>query len=261
MANELIFTHPSPKLKHRRLTVSIKPDQITWAYGLNTANYPTYGGEVVQILSCYIEDMMIAGTTRKYRELEQIYRFFIDYIQIATQGRRGTGSFDPRPIKMFYPERNWTFDIHPKKLPGFRYGRDIVAPQWTMLAAVAEPDQDLKAKIIDKAYAEAIQSDGHFKLFGRVTGDIGYETDDPFRTPFVTKKKPGSAARNAYGDLGDFYNHLIPAYLQGNFDDLAANYSRPTFFKQDIGRQAPGENSGTRQAQRTVDQGTGHGGN
>jgi hypothetical protein len=247
MPSELIFTHP----KAGKLTVDIKPDQITWSYGLNTVSYPTYGGEVVQILSCFIEDMVIAGTTRNYRKLEEIHRYFINYIQIATQG--GGGSFDPRPIQMRYPHRGWTFGIHPKGLPRFQYGRDVVAPVWMVVSAVAEPDQDLEAKVMDKAMMEAVESSGDFKLFGKVTGNIGYEPDDPFRTPFVTSKKPGTELRNAYGDLGDFYNKLIPAYLNSDFDELSADYSRPTFFKADIGRQKPGANPGTDQAQRTVD--------
>lgn len=244
MAKALTFFHPSKQLRKRRLTVDVKPDAISWSYGLNTANYSTYGGEVVQILSCYIDDLTIMGTTRSYHVLEEIYAYFIDYIQIATTNSGGA-SYDPRPIRVTYPHRDWTFDIHPKNVPKFIYGRDIVAPEWSVICAVAEPDQDMNAKVMDKAMMESVRSNGDIKLFGTVTGDIGYEPDDPFRTPFVTKKDPGSELRNAYGDLGDFYNSLIPSYLQGDFDELSANYSQPAFGKPTVGNQKPGANPGT----------------
>jgi len=225
---------------------------MEWSYGLNTANYQTYGGEVVQILSCFIEDMTISGTTNSYRQLEKIYAYFIDYIQIATTDAAGA-SYDPRPIIMHYPHRNWTFEIHPKSLPSFKYGRDVVAPTWTIVAAVAEPDQDMVAKIMDRSAIEALRSNGPIKLFGTVTGDIGYKSEDPFRTPFVdTGKKKGkdkedaenSGIRNMYGDLGDWFNNLIPSYLKGDFQDLAADYSQPAFGQPDLGQNKPGKTPG-----------------
>lgn len=229
MAHELIFQHPSSKFPDNELIVKTKPDQVTWSYGLNTANYPTYGGEVVQILSCYIEDLTITGASRNYKELERIYSYFIDYIQIATQGRKGHGSFDPRPMTMYYPERNWTFKIHPKAVPAFRYGRDVVVPQWTMTAAVADPDQDLVAKIMTKSQLDATRSNGQISLFGKVTGEIGFEAADPFRTPFVDGKTNNTdvAKAKALKGLGDSFNNLIPAWLKGDFGDISQEYSRP----------------------------------
>ena len=42
---KLKFSHP----KMDDLFVPVKPNEISWSYGLNTANYSTYGGEVIQI--------------------------------------------------------------------------------------------------------------------------------------------------------------------------------------------------------------------
>jgi hypothetical protein len=65
--DNLIFEHPSAE---GPLSVHVNPNQIEWSYGLNTANYPTYGGEVIQILSTFIDDMTVQGNVTTYhREL------------------------------------------------------------------------------------------------------------------------------------------------------------------------------------------------
>lgn len=227
MAGELIFTHPSKKIKG--LKVPIKPNEITWGYGLNVQTYPTYGGEVVQILSCFVEDMTVTGHVRSYRQLEKLYGWFIDYMQIATQ----KGEYDTRPVTMRYPHRGWTFKIYPKSLPSFKYGRDVVAPEWTLQAAIVEPDRELKENIMSEAQIEAVKDSG-VKLFGKVTGEIGFQPDDPFSSPDGARKaskqlkKDGSVSRDEYGNFADWYNNLIPSYLEGTFEDLSADYSRPS---------------------------------
>lgn len=246
MADQLIFTHPriSSSLK-----VQVNPNQIEWSYGLNTVNYPTYGGEVIQILSCYIDDMTITGNVKSYAKMEQIYRWFIDYIQLATQGLKGVGRFNVQPVSMFYKPRGWNFQIYPTRLPGFRYGRDVIAPEWTVQAAVVDPDQNLQEHIMTQAEIQSAY--GNLQLFGKATAEIGYESDDPFRTPDVQnvdkdkKLKKGTTSRNDYGKLADWYNNLIPAYLNNDFDDLTADYSKPAFLS--------GVNKGTADAKKAVD--------
>lgn len=246
MADQLIFSHPAI---NGSLKVPINPNQIEWSYGLNTVNYPTYGGEVIQILSCFIDDMTVTGNVRTYRQMEDIYRWFIDYIQLATQGLKGAGKFNIHPVSMFYRPRGWNFQIYPTQMPGFRYGRDVVTPEWTMQAAVVDPDQNLQEKIMNRAQIQA--SYGDLQLFGKATANIGFEPDDPFRTPDVQnankdkKLKKGNTSRYDYGKLADWYNNLIPSYLDNNFDDLTADYSKPTFLK--------GVNKGTADAKKTVD--------
>lgn len=240
----LTFSHPkmSPDL-----VVPVKPNEISWSYGLNTANYPTYGGEVIQILSCYIEDMKVTGHIRNYRELENVYSWFIDYIQKATQG----GHFNPIPVTMTYPHRGWQFQITPKAMPTFKYGRDVVAPEWTMTAAVVDPAQDdFKQAVMDQAAQSLVETEGKLKLFGTVTGDIGFVQDDPFRSPDAgnsqtnQKNLQQGGDRSDFNQVADFYNKLIPAYLQGDFSDLAADYSKPTFTQN----PNPGVNKGVQDA-------------
>jgi hypothetical protein len=228
---EITFTHPDIDLPPLR--VDVKPDSIYWNYGLNTANFPTHGGEVVQILSVYFDDLEITGTIRGYPELEKIYRWFLRYMHLATQGDSGHGSFNTEPVIMHYPERRWTFRLYPKALPGFKYGREVVAPTWKMIAAVDEPEAhangSLSSLIVDQTEKSFLQGEG-VELFGKATAQIGFNPDDPFSGPTTGQVKKGEV-RDAYGRLGDFYNKLIPAYLGGDFRDLAADFSKPSFLK------------------------------
>jgi hypothetical protein len=226
---EVQFEHP----KIGVLNVRTKPNAVEWGYGLNTVNYPTYGGEVVQVLSCYIEDMNIEGDVRTYREIEEIYGWFIEYMQLATQ----KGRHDETPVKFRYFERNWVFDIIPKGLPGFRYGRDVVVPSWRMQAHVDEPDFALTELILDEKGFTGLAAVEGFDPFGTVTGEIGYSEKDPFSAPDVTagNEFDPEKDRHDYTSIVDYWTSLIPSYLSGDFSALDANLSKPTFLKGDEG--------------------------
>lgn len=237
--SEVVFTHPDIDLPSLR--VAVKPDSIFWSYGLNTANYPTYGGEVVQILSVYFDDLEITGMIQGYPELEKIYRWFIRYFQLATQGNSGRGSYNTDPVIMNYPERQWSFRLYPKSLPGFKYGRDVVVPQWKVVAAVDEPNAhspgSLSSLIISDTTQKFIESEG-IQLFGKATAEIGFNRTDPFSgyTPQDYKK---GTVRDAYGKLADSYTKtFLPSYLTGDFKDLTADYSKPMFLRDAL---HPGE--------------------
>lgn len=222
--NEITFHHPSPQIK-RDLTVMVKPDQITWSYGLNTANYQTYGGEVVQILSMYVDDLIVQGTVGSYAELESIYKWFVDYMQIATQGHAGKEGYDTRPVTMTYHYRNWKFDIYPKNLPGFKYGREVVAPTWSLQAAVSEfPDSFQDSVLSDREFA-GIASEGGFDPFGTVTGEIGFKEDNPFSAPDAKK------GFKVLKDTKDWYGNLIKSYIEDNWDSITADYSIPKWMQ------------------------------
>lgn len=234
MAN-LLFSHPE---MDKDLAVQVKPNQIEWSYGLNVANFPTYGGEVIQILSAFIDDMTIAGNVETYRQLEDIYSWFIIYAQVATTGYEGSGKFDVRPVQMFYNERGWHFQIYPTGAPGFKYGRDVVAPEWTIKASVVDPAQAAIDAIMDQAAIEAATNKtGEPALFGKATGEIGFTPKNPFSDPEGNEGDLGKKNREKFlggenvkqgiEQLADNYNKLLPAYLEGNFEDLTADYSKP----------------------------------
>jgi hypothetical protein len=221
---EIIFTHPS---MGKPLMVKVKPDQITWSYGLNTKNYPTYGGEVVQILSMNVGDMQIKGTVGTYKETEEIYAWFIQYMQNATQGvqtRNNRKSYDTRPVEMQYPHRHWKFSIYPKSVPGFVYGRDVVAPTWELNAAVSEYSDNFKESIISDQMFAGEAAAGGFEPFGTVTAGIGFRENNPWSGP--TQEQAASVAEENQ-KIADHFNNLIPSFLGGDFSSTEANYSSP----------------------------------
>lgn len=219
---EVSFSHP---LMSADLNISVKPDQIVWSYGLNTQSYPTYGGEVVQILSVYFDDMIIAGTVSTVAEAERIYGWFITYMQYATQGR-DNNSHDQHPVVFTYPARNWQFSIWPKALPGFTYGRDVIAPTWTLEAAVKEPDATFADQIKDFATFQAAQT-GAVNLFGKATGNFGTTGDlenNPFASYSASPHNKGQTinqlATKALKALGDEYAGFVQAWASDDFTSL-----------------------------------------
>jgi hypothetical protein len=221
--SELIFTHPA--MTNRPLVIPIRPDQITWSYGLNTQTYPTFDGEVVQILSMYVGDMQINGTVSTYKQMEDIYSWFIQYMQNATQGGRGRVSkqYDSRPVEMHYLYRGWKFDIYPKSLPGFRYGKEVVAPTWQLTAAISEYSDNFRDSVLSEQMFAGEAAASGFEPFGTATGEIGYEESNPWSAPDANK-----ATRDAQlKKLEDHLVNLIPTYLDGSFKDLESSYSQP----------------------------------
>lgn len=210
MAN-VKFSHPLIDKTEGSLRITTGANQITWGYGLNTAVYPTYGGEVVQVLSAYTDDLTIGGDVKTYAQMEHIYHWFLKYMQIATQGEVGGVHFNEAPVTMYYPLRGWKLKIRPTSLPGFRYGREVVAPTWQLQASVAEEDPAMTAMTLDEASKRGFD-------FTRLHAGIGYDNENPFTDPAARHDKYNP--RQATKDISDFYTKLIPAYLAHDFDSL-----------------------------------------
>lgn len=218
---DVIFSHPAIDPQEGRLKISTGANQITWGYGLNTAVYPTYGGEVVQVLSAYTDDLRIGGDVKTYAQMERIYHWFLRYMQLATQPTAiNPEGYSEVPVEMYYPHRNWRLQIRPTSLPGFRYGREVVAPSWQLQASVVEEDQSMVALTMDQAIKNGF-------TFKTLHAGIGYDDENPFTDPAASKDlyDPEEMAT----DISDFYKSLIPSYLEGDFETLfGKNYgSKP----------------------------------
>ena len=228
--SEITFHHPAIK---NDLTVNVKPNEIVWAYGLNTVNYPTFGGEVVQILSIYVDDLSISGEVTSYREMEMIYKWFIDYMQKATQGNLNDQGFDSRPIKMTYHHRNWHFSILPKNLPALRYGTDVVAPTWALSAAVSEFDDRFQDSVLSNKDFTSLAVEDGFEPFGTVTAEIGYMEQNPWSSPTTKQYQKGDVTK--WNDQSKhFYGGILQSWLtKGDFKSLKADYSVPKWMQVD----------------------------
>lgn len=253
----VVFTHPNPQVG--RLVIDTGLDGAEWGYGLNTATFPTYGGEVVQILSVYIDDLTLMGTVSTYRQLEAIYSYFAAYLQVATQGKNPTPSTDVSsssssynlfPVYFSYPERNWNFRVIPKALPGFRKGRDVVAPTWQLSAHVIDdsPDLDLIKDGIKALETQKLIDGSTLTL----NGEISPRSGNPDTDPFQTFDQGQSQQAQAIQKYSDYYNSLIPSYSSGDFSALVGGVgSQPAFGQTSLGTnnqnavtvQTPGTNN------------------
>lgn len=236
---QILFDHPTVGTLEMN---NINPNSIEWSYGMNTQSYPTYGGEVVQILSCYIDDITITGDLRLYSDAENVHAYFINYMQAATQGTGHANSprFDTTPVKFTYVERGWTFDIYPKSLPAFKWGRDVIVPTWTVTAAVSEVGNEITDILVDQALQSYMAGQG-VEFFGTATAGIGFKEDNPFSGLISEDQKD-------INKLADFFNNLIPAYMESDFSDLTASYSKPAFLARRGNNSSSNDvNTGTRQ--------------
>lgn len=234
----LSFVHPVAG----ELQIFTGMDKISWGYTLNTANFPTYGGEVIQILSCFVEDLEISGTLRSYQEMQALHDYFYKYIKDAAGVDNNTGhDRDETPIVMSYPHRNWLFNIIVTDVPGYRRATELVAPEWQIKAFVVDRGLDvanLEETLIEEASIKLSlnSSDPNFTANFGLEGKIRF-TDSLFSDP--KGKSPGEIAGldeskfdpdTNLKQLGDYFHNLLPSYLQGDFDTVIQGIgSKPTF--------------------------------
>jgi hypothetical protein len=245
--SEVIFNHS----KTGRLVIPIGMNGISWAYVLNTASFNTYGGEVVQILSCYIDALTIEGDVKRYKDAEEVYEFFAKYFTAATQGASAEhqgqqGVFEQEPMTLEYPDRGWTFWIQPMSAPGFLYGNEVVVPKWRMKAWIVDRglnNEELKRYVGEFAQKQIAELGGRFNLTGELSPVSGDPANNPFIAPLVPKvSEPNSKGQITFepvkaeevmtnvGHLADFYTSLIPSYLKGDFADVTqVSGSSPIF--------------------------------
>ena len=181
-STQLIFHHELIN-NGEPLVVRTGIDEISWAYALNTAQFPTYGGEVVQILSVYIDDLEIEGTIRTYAEAEMIYSFFMKYFTVATQGseQADQDKYTQVPMIMEYAHRGWIFELQPKEAPGFTYATETIAPKWSLKAHVGDKTPDVK-KLQDLVVQELVSKE-QFSLKGIISLEGGQPGQNPFVAP------------------------------------------------------------------------------
>src|SRR5687768_5528619 len=66
MAVVFSYTHTGlPDKPRRTLRLRHNPYEVNWTYNLNTQTYPTYAGEVIQVLSVNIDKLTIQGQLGK----------------------------------------------------------------------------------------------------------------------------------------------------------------------------------------------------
>jgi len=191
----ITFRHPDID---RQLVIGTGVSGISWAYNLNTAPTSTYGGEVVQILSAFVDAITVHGQTKDNRQLRQIADWFLEYMQLA-----GLHNRDEHFITMEYPERGWSFWIQVTQLPDFHYNRDEIAVEWSITAEiVADNDLNYLSQMTMSAYTET--------AFDPSMWDMKFVEHDPRNDPIHLDPALGLK-------IGDNFQSLLGAWATGDF--------------------------------------------
>jgi hypothetical protein len=231
----LVFTHPmitTPgKSDTQALVVTTGADQIGWTYGLNTRHYPTYGGEVIQILSCYINNLQIGGTCAAYTTgdyanpgIEEIYSWFLLYMQVASQGAIGTGAYSEYPITCNYVDRGWQIQFQCLTAPAFNLSRDLVAPTWQITGQVVAAPEPMRNFTLNTVFFGNDATE-----FGMMHDGVDLTQPDPalnpYQSPFPNKsaKVQQNNISKAIGKLGSYWAGLISAWDGGDYSDITGS--------------------------------------
>lgn len=232
------------------LFIDIRPNEIYWDFNLNTQSYPTYAGEVVQILSANIGTFNIAGDIRTYRDMELIYRWFINYFYIATQGQLGaeefstTKKYDEIPVNFEYPHRDWNLQLRPISAPSFVYGTEVIVPSWKIEASVVE-DENLNLTTFNNEYAPAAVK----QELSQLHANFGTGLQNPFayyHSPyeaagikqFLNNVQPIVSPNSE--QLTNWYHKLIGNLARGevNLNEYAIPVSKPITTRYDASQEA-----------------------
>jgi len=94
----------------RTLQFRTNPNQIWWTYRLLTKVENTYGGRVIQVLGCRIEDLIVTVECGRggWPYLRQIIHFMRDMIGDQRKGNPGIFS---------YTTRGWIFRVYALSVP------------------------------------------------------------------------------------------------------------------------------------------------
>lgn len=218
----LIFSHSALKDSNgalRPLVVGSGANSVKWSYRLNTAKFPTYGGEVIQILSAQIGTLMISGNSKNNIQLAQIYHWFRAYMTLA-------GKAIPRnvePVKFRYPERGWELGLYVTKAPSFRLGLQDIGTEWKIEAEVNQSDASILEDEVMKPMSYPMTV-----VFNNLPKGIGYIPNNKYSAPIPDIIAVGASdaeIRNATqrlqtttaNNIGSSFEALIAAWSGGDF--------------------------------------------
>lgn len=213
----------------QRLVVYTGIDKIAWGYSMETASFDTYGGQVTQILGCYVGDMELEGTLSNYEDMQKTYDFFLRFITKSGGGgtnAAGQPQRSDRTMLFTYGPRRWVFDLIVKELPGYRQAFDTVAPTWKIKAHVVNTAGDVEQLsdliITEARFKDLMGKDENFQW----KGQIGFTKENPFSDPITDY----GDKFNAFDKVADYYSTLLPSYMSGDFDAMFSQIgSTPAF--------------------------------
>ncbi|MEM3008434.1 MAG: hypothetical protein QXY15_10335 [Candidatus Nitrosotenuis sp.] len=226
--SDLIFSHPAME---NDLIIRSGAHSIFWSYELNTQSTPTIGGEVIQVLSCFVGPMTIVGEAAgmhpdrnpytspigwgaKYtpvNEMEDIVKWFLTYMELAGTKRRSNKRRNETAITFIYPARGWEFLIQIVALEGFDVAVDKPTIPWSITAEiVSDRALDYFVAATMNTFTDSILNKINFH--STITRGFEFERN-PFLNPELNRNFSGSLAQR----IGDNFQALIASWAAGDF--------------------------------------------
>jgi hypothetical protein len=230
----------SIKGKPIALNLRLDPNDVSWTYRLNTSVQDTFGGRIVQVLSCQVDTVTIEGQfgkegprgrvrqdgrwkSRSVLEqfdyetatdsfgigLTQMTEFFRDYFAISTQGGEegvGPGTYSQVPMVFTYGDITFPWVIMPTEFPSYQRSNEDFAPLWKVSAKVVEADPKIKWDHVSHGLE-------------RIQAIIGYKRDNPFSDPLAGQNAQVTLDQIAAG----WKRALLPKFTLGDIQDLITN--------------------------------------
>jgi len=248
----LHFSHPAID-DGKPLLIRSGANSINWSYRLNTQATPTIGGEVIQILSCYVGPITIqglaSGMSTKVQdnlkqpagwgpgaftpadEMSQIVLWFTKYMHRAGGGRKRRIE---EAIKFTYPARGWEFYIQVTNIKGFDLRRDQVAVPWAITAEVVDdPGLDYFISETMSQYTDSLTSRAALQV--AISKDFEFAAN-PFINPALDVQ---TSSANLASRLGDNFQALVAAWSYGDFNVLNTGFSSIADPKRQTGVDNP----------------------
>jgi len=227
--SSLVFRHPE---MDDDLRVRSGANAIKWSYELNTVSTPTVGGEVVQVLSCFVGPITIEGLASGHQtgskvdrsrrpgwgdftptdEVQEIIDWFLRYMHLAgSLVGQGDERRSESAIRFSYPARGWEFWIQVIDLQGFDFSADQVAVPWSITAEVVS---DAGLDYFEAATMNTFTDDLTSRTMLAQAISPG---KDFLSNPFVNPTLNAPTDKDLAERLGDNFQSLVASWGDSNF--------------------------------------------
>lgn len=130
----------------------VNPSTFSWGYSLETNSVDTYGGKVVQILSCSLQDCTVQGYLPVSKDLNNAYaemeRFEKNILRLMKKQ-----ADEKTPDKFDFPALGWSGTVYITQYGSVSYSYDLAAVTYTLQLSVDDGFSELRREIRGNAQA------------------------------------------------------------------------------------------------------------
>lgn len=128
----------------------VNPSTFSWGYTLNTKAFETYGGRVIQILSCKLNDCTVQGYLPVSKDPDNAYaemeKFESDMLGIMDWQAKVK-----KPLKFSFPLLGWEGTVYLTQYGSVSYSYDMAAVIYTLNLSVDDGFEQIRQSITAEA--------------------------------------------------------------------------------------------------------------